>query len=286
MPRIVDKDTRLIDVDFGPVYINGARIPGDQFPDGTVGNLFLFSGPGTDQFIRSDDDDIQAGSFIQYQNVDLSFMTENGEVMQPIEVSVQRTTPTPYGTHENGNNADTLQEFIFIFSRPLNNNALAASAFPYTALQQMGLDYAVSSFGGPSGGGVSQEQNIYAEKRTYTWNTNLGLTQANGELVPGNPTLNSYFGEPTISDVTTWGSLSAITGPNLHCYRIIFSRLQGFPTTGALINNVNYGGITTLQFPPVNITFLCKDPNYSEGEYITRLANAMNNLQEGDLTYD
>ena len=282
MARIVDKDTRLIDVDFGPIFIQGARDENAAFP---APNQFVSSGPGVDQLIRFDDQDIQAGSFIQYQMVDLSFMTQNNEVMQPVEVSVQRTAPVPYGTHENGNNYDTLQEFIFILSRPLNNNALEISAFPWTALQQLGLDYGTSSFGGASGGGVSQEQNIYAEKRTYAWNSNLGATVANGGLIPGNATLESQFGEPALTDVSTWGSMSAITGPNLHCYRMVFSRVQGFVAGPTVFTNVGIGGFTTLQYPPVNITFLCKDPNYTEGEYLTRLANAMNNLQEGDETF-
>lgn len=289
MARIVDKDTRLIDVDFGPISLFGARLPGEQFPDGTAGNIFNFSGAGLDQAIRQDADTIAAGSFIQYERVDLSFMTQNNEVMQPMEISVQRTAPTPYGTHENGNNFDTLQEFIFVLSRPLNNNALAVSASPWAALQQLGLDYGSSSFGGASGGGVSQEQNIYAERRTYSWNDTLGATQANGELVSvaaGNTDLNSQFSEPQLMDVNTWGSMSAITGPNLHVYRIVYSRLQGFIAPASIYTNVGFGGLTTLAFPPVNVTFLCKDPNYTEGEYLTRLANAMNNVQEGDKTFD
>lgn len=286
MARIVDKDTRLIDVDFGPVSIFGARLPGEQFPDGNPGNIFNFSGPGMDQVIRQDADGIEAGSFIQYQRVDLSYMAENGEIMQPVEASVQRTGPVPFGSHENGNNHDAIMEYIFILSRPLNNNELAIALAPWSDLSQLGLDYGTSQFGGASGGGVTQEQNIYSEKRTYVFNSNQGATQSNLDLVPGNTDLNSQFGEPTLIDVTTWGSMSAITGPNLHCYRVVYSRLQGFIAPGTLYTNVNFGGLTTLAYPPVNVTFLCKDPSYTEGEYITRLANAMNSLQQGDATFD
>ena len=133
-------------------------------------------------------------------------------------------------------------------------------------MQLLGLDYGSSAYGGPSGGGVSQEQNIYAEKRTYAWNSNLGATVANGGLVPANGILESYFGEPALTDVNTWGSMSAITGPNLHCYRVVFSRIQGFQSDATVFTNVGMGGFTTLQFPPVNVTFLCKDPDYTEGE--------------------
>jgi len=287
MARIVDKDTRLIDVDFGPVSVSGIRRINEPFPDGTVGSIFNFSGAGMDQVIRQDADGVEAGSFIQYQRIDLSYMAENGEIMQPVEVSVQRTSPVPYGTHENGNNSDAIMEYIYIFSRPLNNAELPI-AFPsiWPEITNLGLDYGSSQYGGDSGGGISQAQNIYAEKRTYTWNGNQGATQANGELVAGNPDLNSQFGEPTLTDVNTWGSMSAITGPNLHCYRVVYSRVQGFIAPGALFQNVNFGGFTTLAYPPVNVTFLCKDPKYTEGEYLTRLANAMNSLQPGDLVND
>ena len=77
--------------------------------------------------------------------------------------------------------------------------------------------------------------------------------------------------------------MSAITGPNLYCYRVVYSRAQQLPAPNAF-SVEQYGGFTTLQFPPVNITFLCKDPNYTEGEYLTRLANAMNSLPEDGLS--
>ena len=67
MARIVDKDTRLIDVDFGPVFIQGIRTENEPFPSGGVGGSFNNSGAGVDQLIRFDDTGIQAGSFIQYQ---------------------------------------------------------------------------------------------------------------------------------------------------------------------------------------------------------------------------
>ena len=85
-------------------------------------------------------------------------------------------------------------------------------------------------------------------------------------------------------EVNTWGSMSAITGPNLYAYRVFFVQLQGFDAADDIFINAGFGGFTSLRIPPVNIAFLCKDPSYTEGEYLTRLANAMSALPEGGPT--
>ena len=136
--------------------------------------------------------------------------------------------------------------------------------------------------GGENAGIPTHEQVIYAEKRTYAWNNTFAATKANGELLAAAPT-ETYFTQPSVQSVDTWGTMSAITGPNLHCYRIVYSREQTLPAPGAFAVE-NYGGFTTMQWPPVNITFLCRDPKYSEGEYLTRLANAMNSIPEDGPT--
>lgn len=282
MARIIDKDTRLIDVDFGPVTTNIARTLGSRFPDGTTGNKATFGGNGTLQFLRSEDAGTPSGSFIQFFRLDLDYMTLNNEVMQPVEVSVQRTSSVPIGTHENGNNFQVMQEYLFVLTRPLNNQEIIASANPYITFDIMGLDRGTSSFGGLNAGGVTHEQNVYAEKRIYSFSNETSATQTNGEVTSGDPTLNSIFTTPRLMDVNTWGTLSAITGPNLYCYRIVFIEPQAFP--GTPFENINFGGFSTFEFPPVNITFLCKDPKYSEGEYLTRLANAMNSIPEDGPT--
>lgn len=282
MARIIDKDTRLVDLDLGPLTTNIARLAGARYPDGATGNQATFGGDGELQLLRSDRLGTFAGSFIQFQRLDLSYMTQNNEVMQPVEVSVQRTSSIPVGTHENGNNFGILQEYIFVLSRPLNNNDIIASANPYIVFDTIGLDRGSSAFGGTDAGGVSHQQNIYAEKRIYSFSLEQAATQTNGEITAGDPTTNSYFSSPRLMDVNTWGSMSTITGPNLYCYRVVFIEPQAFPGTAWV--NVGFGGFTTLEFPPVNITFLCKDPKFSEGEYLTRLANAMNSIPEDGST--
>jgi hypothetical protein len=156
----------------------------------------------------------------------------------------------------------------------------------------MGLDRAeaLSSSVGVSIGGnagyPNQAQCIYAEKRMYSYNESIGATQTNGQLKPGpgNPTENTLMGMPVLDSVTTWGAMEGITGPNLHAYRIVINRTQTFPGLPDVFTNVDYAGTSTLLFPPVSIRFLCKDPNYSEGQYLTRLANAMNNIAEDGPT--
>jgi hypothetical protein len=287
MARIVDKDTRLIDIDFGPITVNVSRGMNAVAPSTATGGL-----DGINQLIRLDNNpagtDRYLGSFIQYDKVDLSMMTMNNEVMQPVEVSVQRTSPVPVGSHENGNNFTPLEEFIFVLSRPLNNNEVDDGASIYENFRVMGLDR-TTSFGDRTMGGVgagfpSHEQVIYAEKRTYAWNNTFAATKGNGELLPAAPT-ESYFTQPTLQSLDTWGTMSAITGPNLYCYRVVYSRVQTLPGPG-FFSVEPYNGFTTLQFPPVNITFLCKDPNYTEGEYLTRLSNAMNTIPIDGVTND
>tara|TARA_Y100000033_G_C2685741_1_gene81270 strand:- start:116 stop:571 length:456 start_codon:yes stop_codon:yes gene_type:complete len=150
----------------------------------------------------------------------------------------------------------------------------------------MGLDRSQvlgnATMGGVDAGIPTHEQVIYAEKRTYAWNNTFAATKTNGELTAAAPT-ETYFTQPSVQSVDTWGTMSAITGPNLHCYRIVYSREQTLPAPGAFAVE-GFGGFTTLQWPPVNITFLCRDPKYSEGEYLTRLANAMNSIPEDGPT--
>lgn len=277
MARILDKDTRIIDVDFGPVTVNILRQANEQSPTGVPGSEATFGGNGTLQFIRSDPDGEIAGSFIQFERLDLDYMTMNNEVMQPMEVSVQRTNAVPSGTHENGNNYAVLEEYLFVFTRPLNNNAITPLFDPYLFFQELALNR--GSTGTIAGNyGVNFEQNIYSEQRLYTWNTNKLTRQTTGDLVPGNPALWTIASAPAVETVNTWGSLDAITGPNLYCYRVFVCKAQGFPADQTIFTAVGYGGFSTLRVPPLSISFLCKDPKYTEGEYLTRLANAMNNI--------
>lgn len=279
MARIVDKNTRLIDIDFGPVATVLSRDAAADVPTATAS-----SENGKQQFLYyAAVGAPTAGSFIQYQSVDLSFMTMNNEVMQPVDVSVQRTSPVPLGFNNNGNNFEQIEEYIYIFTRPLNNdfdfNAIGLEDF-----RDLGLDRSESivEIGGVGAGIPNQAQTIYAEKRMYSYNSNLGATQGNGEFAAGDPDYFSAFGMPVVDSVTTWGSMSTITGPELHCYRIIINRTQTltYPTLAV----IPYVGASSLRFPPVNVTFLCKDPNFTEGEYLTRLANAMNSIPEDGPT--
>jgi hypothetical protein len=286
MARIIDKDTRLIDVDFGPITVNISRILGQEFPDGTPGNQATFGGDGLSQELRSEADGKIAGSFIQYQQIDLDYMTRNNDVMQPVEVSVQRTAAVPYGNHQNGNNFSMVKEYILVLSRPLNHADILAVIDPYQFFDEVGLQRGSTSFGG--GYGVKFEQNIYAECRQYVFSNTSGATLSNGELVsnPAQGVLASWFSQPILQDVNTWGSLSAITGPNLYCYRVVSCELQGFEADATIFTNVGFGGSTSLRFPPVTVAFLCKDPKFTEGQYLTRLANAMNNTAEDGVVND
>jgi len=285
MARIIDKNTRMIDLDFGEITIAAFR----EF-DSLMPTSVTSTGSGTSVVLNVlAGGELYAGSFIQYVRLDLDFMARNNEVMLPVEASIQRTSPVPLGYNVNGNNFDQTEEFIFILSRPLNNHELtiAGSVGEYNVFRNMGLDgTSAATYANITGkaGAVTQAQTIYAEKRMYSYNNNLGATQSNGELLdalgPGPNPYNSVMGMPVLDSVTTWGSMGAITGPNLHCYRVVIQRNQTFAGTFGEANLPRQGDSSS-NWPAVSVRFLCKDPNYTEGEYLTRIANAMNNISEG-----
>lgn len=314
MARIIDKDTRLIDIDFGPVSQQLTRDAGEE---GT--GLSALSLGGVGQVLAEVPSIILqptpnppllnirlAGSFIQYQRLDLSYMTKNNEVYQPVDVSVQRTSPIPLGFTTNANTYDQIEEYIYVFTRPLNNDNIVAQMTSSQSsgsnileqLRSLGLDSTetgTSTLGGRDGGLPSHQQTVFAEKRIYDINLNNAATIANGAI--RNPTdpvdivYNTVTGMPLLSSVTTWGTMSGITGPNLHCYRIIINRTQnmygltdGSTPPVSVIANVQYGGITTYRWPAVNVTLLAKDASLSEGEYLTTVSNAMNSIPEGGYT--
>lgn len=271
MVRIIDASTRLIDIDFGKVDAAISRNAGSATPVSTT-----FTGNGVDQTLNTQSARL-AGSFVQYERVDLSMMLRNTEVMQPVECVVQRTSPVPLGFSNNGGIVDPIEEYIYVFSRPLSNEYIKGmNSFNYSQFRSLGLDGCPpnnlqgTSFEGDSGG-PSHEQTIYAEKRIYHADTSRMLTAPN--LLTG-VDYNTVESLPVLTSVTTWGSMSAITGPNLHVYRIVINYSDTLLDSPDVINRA-IAGDASRQFPPVNITFLCKDPKYSEGEYLTRIANAM-----------
>lgn len=303
MALILDKDTRLIDIDFGGLTNTVSRALGERLPDNSIntGNgigQLLASIPAGSIGVTPPVANIrQAGNFVQYQRIDLSMMVENNEVFMPVDVSVQRTSPVPLGGTVNGNNFDQLEEYIYVFSRPLNNTFIkdrlesTTSATAGNAvmedLRNQGLDYAFPStgLGGDDAGLPNFQQCIFAEKRMYSVNLNNAATLVNGALDPTVPGTNSLTGMPMLDTVTTWGSMGAITGPNLHAYRVVISRAQDLSGTPPLSTlNESLAGTASYSWPPVRIAFLCKDPNFSEGEYLTRIANAMNSIPEGGDT--
>ena len=293
MARIIDKDTRIIDIDFGPLTLGVTRLPTEPLT-----NTLTQSGNGLKDAINIIPAAVTGtGSFIQYQRIDLDFMVRNNEVMMPVDISVQRTSPVPLGSLTNGNTFDQIEEYVYVFTRPLNNVNLDSNGGfinnigDMEDLRHMGLDrtQADTTLGDDIAGLAGWpnfEQCIYAEKRMYSYSESIGASIANGGLVDPAPAalvFNSLQGMPILDSVTTWGSMDSITGPNLHVYRIVLNRNQTFPAVPE-ITNLGLAGDGTCEWPAVSIQILCKDPNYTEGEYLTRLANAMNNIAIGAPT--
>ena len=290
MARIIDKDTRLIDIDFGGLDLGITRTAGAGNP-----TSLTITGNGQSQLLNNITiNNAGTGSFIQYDRLDLSHMVMNNDVMLPVEISVQRTSPVPLGYSNNGNNFDQIEEYIYVFTRPLNNTNLGpASGFITNVnqmedLRDMGLDGSEGA-GDLSGvaGWPTQAQCVYAEKRMYSYSSQIMATVGNGELIdpvaPAPLVYNSLAGMPVLDSVTNWGSMGAITGPNLHVYRIVLNRTQTIPAIPEILN-LALAGDSQCRWPPVSVRFLCKDPDYSEGEYLTRIANAMNNTAEDGPT--
>ena len=290
MARILDKDTRVIDIDFGMINTNLLRDPNDATPT-SVSHTLL----GANQLLNAlPAGTARGGSFIQYSRVDLSMMTKNNEVMQPINVSVQRNSSVPFGGMNNGNDYDLIEEYIWVLTRPLNNTDIAAGTTYndiYRPLRSLGLDgtegYPSGSLGGLGAGWPNQEQTIYAEQRLYATDFGTAATQTNGAIDPGTPIgaqFNSVVGMPKLQSQNTWGSMNAITGPNLHVYRMVIIPSQDFSFVDGVYTNQALEGSGNFKMPAVNIAFLCKDPSYTEGEYLTTLANVMNSTPEGGST--
>ena len=144
MARIIDADTRLIDVDFSEITCAAGRAANEVSPNSvTTGRL------GVSQLLNV----VPAlayggGSYIQYIRLDLDHL----------------------GYSNNGNNVAQIEEFIFILSRPLNNTNLAAATTTtlYDQMRGMGLDGTqTSSALSGNAGSPTQAQTIYAEKRMY-----------------------------------------------------------------------------------------------------------------------
>ena len=298
MARIVDKDTRIIDIDFGMVVPTVSRAAGEDVPNGVT-----WAENGVEEIIGSlGVGESAAGSFIQYQRVDLNFMAENSEVMQPVDISVQRTSAVPNGGGYNSNITDYIEEYIWVLSRPLNHDAIANGDYTncYNILRTIGLDSASAlgglgtDLGGLYAGWPDQAQTIYAEKRMYGIDVGRIGSLNNGLLVdrssldpPEDQEYNTRSVQPMLVSQNTWGTMGAITGPNLHVYRMVLMFSQNFDFTAPnTYVNAQYSGISSYLFPPVNVSFLCKDPNYTEGEYLTRVANAMNSIPEGGKVND
>lgn len=282
MVRILNGGLREIDIDFGEIQFTFNRNAGSLNAD-----ILTINRSGEDQLIASIPAGITGcGSFIQYTSVDLDYMTRNNELLMPQSVNVQRTSPVPLGGGFNENITDQIEEYIFILSRPLNNTQLANFLLTqYESLRRLGLD-AVSPnlplfYTNVSKSWPDKIQTIYAEKRMYDMNLNNIATKSNGILDPAGIAFNTLSGMPSLANVSTWGSLGAITGPNLHCYRVVIDRRQNMI---ADFLSTPLAGQTDSQWPAVNISFICADPKATEGEYLTTLANAMSQHAIGGPT--
>jgi len=106
MARIIDKDTRILDIDFGQISVGMAR------PAGTFTPTPITAGQnGQSQLLNILPNTASGGgSFVQYVRLDLDYMTRNNEIVLPTESSIQRTSPVPLGYSNNGNNFDQIED--------------------------------------------------------------------------------------------------------------------------------------------------------------------------------
>ena len=76
----------------------------------------------------------------------------------------------------NGNNTDVIEEYVYVFTRPLNNTELARTVISIENFRDLGLDRSQAFLpfvGGRDAGIPTHIQTIYAEKRMYSYNENL-----------------------------------------------------------------------------------------------------------------
>jgi len=275
---------RIFDVDWGQVVHSVSRVAGTDTP-------------ASDEFTMADDNGtiIEQGSSmcVIFQEIDLEQLTIEGRVFTPKGIEVQRPWTAPIGQDWNFFPATRCYEYLYVFSNPLPNDALTVGSIE--GFKDMGLDASLGGRGSQVYNGFQVPDNaqcIFAQNTVSVnqmanaasvWNGTLEGGSAGPPPVPADPYAPLMAAEMTVTEVNRWGSLPDIIGPKLYCYRVLFypSQYQSGLSGGAN-PIVNATGFTARNHSSISIKIVCEEAKLSEGEYLTRAANAYNNANAID----
>lgn len=234
--------------------------------------------------------DNQLGSAVYFQTIDLDQLTMEGRSFNPMAIEVQRPWTAPLGQDWNFLPSTRHYEYLYIFTAPLANQSIITSG-GLEAFKDLGLD---SSSGGRGSGSLSGQQIpdnaqcVFAQSTisvnpmantASVWNGTL-IASDPGATPPivGDPYAPVMAGEMQVVEVNRWGSLPAILGPKLFCYRYISYPSQQMTGIFNADNPIlNATGSTARNMSSISIKIICEEANLSESEYLVNAANSYNN---------
>lgn len=255
---------RIFDVDFAPVDFSVSRPAGVDLPNSHSINA--------DDVIGSFN-----GGFIQYERINLSQLTEEGRLFQPVSINVQRTWNAPEGFDANFAPSTSAMEWIYIFQSPLPNERIRNDPELWiNALRDFGLDRS-DAYGSLIPESIKDSnQTLYAQRTRYI--NNMANTQSawNQTSVPGDAFYPLLAQTMSVAEFDSWGSMNPVAGAALYCYRIVLHYTQNVSGNDPTNPLVAAQGTTIRKFSPVTVQIQCIEPKISESEYLINAANIYN----------
>jgi len=278
---------RVFDVELGQMVYSANRAAGDDTPNSETMTM-----PDDNGIILVEGD----GLFVQYLEVDLEQLTQEGRVFRPTAVEIQRPWQAPLGQDWNSNPANRCFETVLVLTAPLANRRLVGFPEQAAGLLDMGLDASLGGVGQRvyTGGEIPNNHTcVFAQTIISQINMSNALSTWNGTLTLGDLTATPPIqpdpyapfmaGDLMVSEVNRWGSLPDILGPRLYVYRVVkypSQYLQGI--SGGDNPIVNAIGYTARNFSSLSIKILTEEVKLKETEYLDAALTAYNLSSNSD----
>lgn len=283
---MMSKAKRIFDVDWGQLTLGMTR------PAGAPSATSVTWANMTDNETLLHDN--QLGSAVYFQTIDLEQLTMEGRSFNPLAIEVQRPWTAPLGQDWNFLPPTRHYEYLYIFTAPLANQRIITSG-NLEGFKDLGLDSSIGGRGSPSFVGQQLPDNaqcVFAQSTisvnpianaASVWNGTLVATEVGPPPVIGDPYAPLMAGEMQVTEVNRWGSLPAILGPKLFCYRYIAypsQQMTGvFNADNPILNAI---GSTARNMSSISIKIICEEADLSESEYLVNAANSYNNANFDD----
>jgi hypothetical protein len=281
------KAQRIFDVDWGQVSLSVSRPAAAPSP-----TVITWSNLTDNETLLHDD---QLGNVVYFQTIDLEQLTMDGRSFNPLAIEVQRPWTAPLGSDINFLPSNRHYEYLYIFTAPLPNQEIIVNG-DLQAFKDLGLDTSIAGLGTSLWRGQQipdAAQCVFAQSTisvnpianaASVWNgTLIAADPAGVPPVIGDPFAPLMAAEMQVTEVNRWGSLPAILGPKLFCYRFMSYPSQALTGLVGIDNPILLGqGITLRNMSPLSIKIICEEANLSESEYLVSAANAYNNANYDD----